>query len=155
VRATGYKTDAEKDGGGGLGLNAARNWQQKPEYTWRNPGWEQTDRHPVVNVSWNDAVAFCDWLSAKEGKQYRLPTEAEWEYSCRAGTTTRFHSGDDEASLKKVANYWDSGPGTTRAVGELQANAFGLHDMHGNVWEWCQDWYDKDYYKASPRQDPQ
>ncbi len=143
VKATGYKTEAEKDGA---------------QFTWRYPNLKQTDRHPVVYVSWNDAVAFCTWLSEKEtkdGRTYRLPTEAEWEYACRAGTTTRFHSGDDEASLKQVAQYWRNGPLATRPVGELQGNAWGLHDLHGNVWEWCQDWYAKDYYKHSPREDPQ
>src|SRR5262249_50911714 len=96
---------------------------------------------------------------------------AEWEYSCRAKTTTRFHSGDDEESLARVANVadaslkrkfpnWttikaDDGYVFTAPVGKFQANTFGLHDMHGNAWEWCQDWYDANYYKNSPRQDPQ
>jgi len=71
-------------------------------------GFEQTDEHPVVNVSWNDAVAFCKWLSRKEGKSYRLPTEAEWEYACRAGTTTRYWCGDDPEALAKVANVADA-----------------------------------------------
>ncbi len=169
VRLKGYQTEAEKDGQGGYGLDAAGNWNQKPEYTWRSTGWEQTDRHPVVNVSWNDAVAFCEWLSEKEGKKYRLPTEAEWEYSCRAGTTTRFHSGDDPESLATVANVadasakrkfpnwtWtinaDDGYVFTAPVGKFTANAFGLHDMHGNAWEWCQDWYEK--YDKNDSRDP-
>ena len=82
-----YKTEAEVDGQGGFGFNAAAGkWEVNPEYTWRHPGFDQTDEHPVVTVSWNDAVSFCTWLSKKEGKTYELPTEAEWEYSCRAGT---------------------------------------------------------------------
>jgi formylglycine-generating enzyme required for sulfatase activity len=137
VKATGYETDAEQVG---------------TTHTWRQA---ETDLHPVAYVSWNDGVAFCDWLTQKEGKTYRLPTEAEWEYCCRAKTKTNLHSGDDEASLKKVANYSGNGHGATIAVGTLEANAFGLHDMHGNVWEWCQDWYDKDYYRKSPKRDPQ
>jgi formylglycine-generating enzyme required for sulfatase activity len=173
-QATGYQTDAEKDGQGAWGYNAEtqRMEGRKPKYSWRNTGWEQTDRHPVVNVTWNDAVAFCEWLSQKEGKTYRLPAEAEWEYCCRAKTTTRFHSGDDEESLATVGNVadasaakyrsfiWktikaDDGYGFTAPVGKFQANAFGLHDMHGNAWEWCQDCYDANYYKKSPRKDPQ
>jgi formylglycine-generating enzyme required for sulfatase activity len=142
----------------------------RPEYTWKNVGWEQTDEHPVVNVTWNDAVAFCRWLSKKEGRTYRLPTEAEWEYACRAGTTTRFFSGDDENTLKDVANVadqsfkpidpgatwapWHDGYPFTAPVGRFKPNAFGLYDMQGNVWQWCSDWYSKDYYKNSPRQDP-
>jgi formylglycine-generating enzyme len=90
VKDTDYKTDAEKgEKPGAVGWNREKKeFEFNKEYSWRNAGFEQTDEHPVVNVSWNDAVAFCQWLSKKEGKTYRLPTEAEWEYACRAGTTT-------------------------------------------------------------------
>ncbi len=110
VKDSGYQTEAEKDGEGGVGYNAGIKTYEgrKPHFNWKNTGFEQTDEHPVVNVTWNDAVAFCDWLSNKEGKTYRLPTEAEWEYSCRAGTKTRFYSGDDVDSLKAVANIGDA-----------------------------------------------
>ena len=96
-RASGYKTEAERDGNGGWGYNpkTGKCEGRDPKYNWRNPGFQQTDDHPVLNVTWNDAVAFCQWLSRKEGKTYRLPTEAEWEYACRAGTTTRYSNGDD------------------------------------------------------------
>ena len=111
-----------------------------------------------MNVTWKDAQAFCDWLGKKEGKKYRLPTEAEWEYSCRAGTKGRFYSGDDAEALKGVANVldasfkkihpqasyaaaWDDGYPFTAPVGKFKPNAFGLYDMHGNVWQWCADWY--------------
>ncbi len=105
VKEAGYQTEAEKDGKGGHGVNlATAQWEQKPEYTWRHPGFSQEDDHPVVEISWNDATAFCAWLSKKEGKTYELPTEAEWEYACRAGTTTRFWCGDTEASLQGNAN---------------------------------------------------
>jgi len=173
VNDTGYKTDAEKGAKpGAWGWNPDT---KKPEfdekYSWRNIGFEQTDEHPVVSVSWNDAVAFCEWLSRKEGKTYRLPTEAEWEYACRAGTTTRYSSGDDPETLAKVGNVADAalkarvpdwkftlkasdGYVYTSPVGSFQPNAFGVYDMHGNVWQWCADWYGKEYYAASPTNDP-
>jgi formylglycine-generating enzyme required for sulfatase activity len=128
---------------------------------WRNPGFDQTDRHPVVWVSWNNAVAFCKWLSKKEGEEYRLPTEAEWEYSCRAGKAgSRYCFGDDDGQLEEYAWYAtnlavgqhrDAG---THPVGKKKPNAWGLYGMHGNAWEWCQDYYDPDYYKNSPGKDP-
>lgn len=175
LRDTNSLSEGEKDGQGGWGFNeqTRRPEGRKPEYTWKNPGWTQTDEHPVQNVSWNDAASFCDWLGSKEGKKhYRLPTEAEWEYACRANTTTRYYSGDSEESLQGVANIadaafkrkypnaswakdWDDGYPFTAPVGRFRPNAFGLYDMHGNVWQWCADWYDKDYYKKSPGQDPQ
>ena len=85
VEATGYKTDAERTGKGATGPNERGEMVPSPKLNWREPGFPQEDIHPVVNVSWNDAVAFCAWLSRKEEKAYRLPTEAEWEYACRAG----------------------------------------------------------------------
>jgi formylglycine-generating enzyme required for sulfatase activity len=179
VKASGYRTEAEKDGEGGWGVNVRTGTFEgrKPKYSWRNPGFPQTDRHPVVNVTWNDAVAFCRWLGKREGKRYRLPTEAEWEYACRAGTTTRYHSGDDPETLVKVANVADAAGGKqgrrqfpnwdrlalkgsdgqvyTAPVGSYRPNAWGLFDMHGNVWEWCSDYYDEDYYGKSPVKDPE
>ena len=130
----------------------------------------QDDNHPVVNVSWRDAMAFCTWLTWKEGKLYRLPTEAEWEYACRAGTTTLFSSGDDPESLATIANVADESAKAKFPAGHcdqgsrrlclhcasriVQPNAFGLFDMHGNVREWCSDWYADDYYANSPDADP-
>ena len=110
VADTGYKTDAEKgEKPGAFGWDPdKKEFGFNEKYSWRNAGFEQTDEHPVVNVSWNDAVAFCKWLSRKEGKTYRLPTEAEWEYACRAGTTTRYYSGDDPETLAKVGNVADA-----------------------------------------------
>ena len=100
VSDTGYKTDAEN------GVESAvKGWNP---VSWRIAGFMQTDEHPVVNVSWNDAVAFCKWLSRKEGNDYRLPTEAEWEYACRAGTATHYFSGDDPETLAKAGNVADA-----------------------------------------------
>ncbi len=158
VKDDGYLTDAEKDGTGGFGFNTTQGrWEQKPEYTWRHPGFSEEDDHPVVEVSWNDAQAFCAWLSKKEGKVYELPTEAEWEYACRAGTTTRFWCGDGDAGLHHRVNIadaslkanvdpeaaenstfvpWDDGYTFTSPVGHFKANPWGLYDMGGNVWQW-------------------
>jgi formylglycine-generating enzyme required for sulfatase activity len=125
----------------------------------------------VVLVSWNDAKAFCEWLSRRDRRTYRLPTEAEWEYACRARSTTRYWNGDDQEGLARIANVADGtakqkfsdwttitardGHVFTAPVGSFPANPFGLHDMHGNVWEWCADWYDSEYYENSPAADPQ
>ena len=179
VEKTSYETEGERDGEGstGYGYNEEENkFERNPDYTWQDPGWPQTDAHPVLNVSWNDAVAFCEWLSRKEGKTYRLPTEAEWEFACRAGTTTRHHNGDDPEELVRVGNVADAaaraklgvltwgvssrdGYVFTAPVGHFASNAWGLHDMHGNVSEWCSDWYDSkyygsDYYENTPTDDP-
>ncbi len=121
----------------------------------KNPSGCKGDRQrPVETVSWNDAAEFCRRLSEKEGKTYRLPTEAEWEYACRAGRTTKWCFGDSQSQLADYAWYDDNSGGTTHPVGEKKPNAWGLYDMHGNVYEWCDDWYDQDYYSASPAADP-
>ena len=103
-----------------------------PSYFKNNP------QNPVESVSWDDAIAFCQKLSQLTGKNYRLPTEAEWEYACRAGTTTNWCFGDDYLQLEEYAWYIDNSQGTTHPVGQKLPNAFGLYDMHGNVWKWCQ-----------------
>jgi formylglycine-generating enzyme required for sulfatase activity len=111
--------------------------------------------YPVVGVSWNDAVAYCKWRTDKTGHSFRLPTEVEWEYACRAGTTTPFNTGDNLTSAQ--ANYDGNYPynnnqkgvyrENTVPVDTFTPNARGLYQMHGNVWEWCGDWYGKDYYE--------
>ena len=118
-----------------------------------------TKRFPVEMVSWDEAKAFCEKLSAMApeqavGRVYRLPTEAQWEYACRAGTTTKWFCGDDEQALGDYAWYLTNSGGRTHTVGSRKASGFGLFDMHGNVWEWCQDWYEGDYYVKSPTDDP-
>ena len=112
-------------------------------------------RHnPVERVSWDDVQNFIKKLNAKEGhNRYRLPTEAEWEYAARAGTQTKYSFGDDASRLGDYAWYGDNSGGRTHPVGK-KPNAWGLYDMHGNVWEWVQDWYGSDYYSNSPSTDP-
>jgi formylglycine-generating enzyme required for sulfatase activity len=172
VADTKYQTDGERDGKGAYGANEADKIEaMHARFTWKTPGFEQTDEHPVVDVSWQDAKTFCDWLSQKEKKTYRLPTEAEWEYACRAGTKTAYVHGDDPEGLATVGNGadatarakflgWSIGiQGTdghlfTAPVGQFKANPFGLYDMHGNVWEWCEDWYEPNSYPRDKQIDP-
>jgi formylglycine-generating enzyme required for sulfatase activity len=133
----------------------------------KNPSWFQgptvmnvdSSNHPVDSVSRLDAEEFCRRLSELPeeqiaGRQYRLPTEAEWEYACRAGSKTAFSFGNDVADLGRHAWYKANSGDMTHAVGSKKPNDFGLYDMHGNVWEWCSDWYHYDYYVSSPATDP-
>ena len=173
VNETGFRTDAEKpDKPGAFGWDPENKYVRfNAKFSWRDGGFAQTDDHPVVNVSWNNALAFCKWLSSKDGKTYRLPTEAEWEYACRAGTTTRYHSGDDPETLATVDNVADAalkaeypdleiainandGYALTAPVGKFKPNPFGLYDMHGNARQWCADCWQIDYYRESPVNDP-
>jgi len=101
--------------------------------------------HPVDSVSWDEAQTFCIKLTTQTKENVRLPTEAEWEYSCRAGTTTAYYSGDTEADLARVAWYMRNSKNSTHPVGQKEPNAFGLYDMHGNVEQWCEDWWSWDY----------
>lgn len=113
---------------------------QKPD----DEGWGRQDR-PVINVSWEDAQEYIRWLSQVTGRRYRLPTEAEWEYAARAGTTTRYYWGDDEDRASDYAWYGENSGGKTHPVGLKKSNAFGLYDISGNVWEWVQDCWHDDY----------
>ena len=152
--ARGYKTEAERDGKGGYGLIDGR-WEQDPRFVWNQDlGFEQTDDHPVVNVSWNDVTAFCAWLSEQEGTHAQLPTEAQWEYACRAGTTATWYSGDDEGAVEAHAWFSSNSERKSHPVGQKSPNAWGLYDLHGNVWEWCQDGWGDSYYATSPMDDP-
>ena len=174
VNSKGYRTEAEKTGLGGYRLNPIEgDIKTFAGATWRNPGYPVSDAHPVSQVTWDDANAFAVWLGKKEGKKYRLPTEAEWEYAARAGTTTRFSTGDQFMSLRGFANLSDlsamrsmnitdpknfasidDGSPYAARVGTYQPNQFGLYDMHGNLWEWCYDTYDPNFYLNSKTKDP-
>lgn len=183
LKESGYVPESIADGTGGYGYNPSYDpaTTQRGDlfegrlrrYSWENPGFVQTDAHPVVNVTWGDAIALAQYLSKKEGLTYRIPTEAEWEYAARAGTQTRYHSGDNPQSLRQVGNTFDpsaaklwpklaehailgdDGYAFTAPVARFAPNAFGLYDMHGNAWEWTHDLYDENYYAHSPVDDPQ
>lgn len=158
--ASGYKTEAEQGLNGGVPYKG-----RQPQSTWRKPmawrkDYKQKDGEPVLHLCYNDCVALCRWLSGKEGREYCLPTEAEWEYGCRAGTTTPWSLGDWK-DVPRVAHeyaYWSEGPQgkheVPRSVAQGKPNAFGLYDMHGNVWEYVADWWHRMYYKESPLNDP-
>ena len=182
LQRSGHVPESIADGTGGYGYNpgydpattARRDAFEgrQPRYSWQNPGFPQGDDHPVVNVTWNDAMALARWLSAQDGRTYRLPTEAEWEYACRAGSNRRYQHGNEPEGLLRAGNTFDQdaaanwpawreralpgrdGHAFTAPVGSFAPNAFGLHDMHGNVWEWVSDWYGEDYYARSPTNDP-
>ncbi len=183
VEATGYRTTAERSGEGIVGFSPVpveqrkqnprqRAFERREQFTWSNPGFRQDASHPVVGVSWEDAQAFCKWLSERESAKYRLPTEAEWEYACRAGSDAWFSFGKQfRKRIHRYANIgnielelvhkhhpirqWLLDPDYdppdhyvfTSPAGSFQPNVWGLYDMHGNVWEWCEDYYAETYYR--------
>ncbi len=152
INYTGYVTEAEKSGGASVYIEGR--WQKKKDANWKNPYFSQDDKHPVVCVSWNDANAYCDWLSKKTETKFKLPTEAQWEKAARGEDGHKYPWGEREPD-GKLANFDQSIGKTSPVDSYLQgASPFGLLDMAGNVWEWCNDWFDEDYYKNSPHKNP-
>ena len=144
VFVTKYLTEAEKTGG----CHAYKKWwYTHADISWRVPGYEQQENFPVVCVSWNDAVAYTKWLSDQTGKNYRLPTEAEWEYVVRSGTKTRYWWGDTGDCLQANCNAFKAQwlHKQSNPVGSFKSNAFGIYDMTGNVWEWVSSEYMSPY----------
>ncbi|MFC1805413.1 bifunctional serine/threonine-protein kinase/formylglycine-generating enzyme family protein [Planctomycetota bacterium] len=165
VRQAAYRTDAEKRGKAWTWKDGKYGWHEGA--TWREPYFPQSEQHPASCVSWNDAVAFCKWLSKKTGKEYALPTEAQWEFACRAGSAGLYPWGDrpedaqGKASIAGDEDGWPvpykgvkDGHRFTSPAGSFEANAFGLRDMIGNLWEWCQDWNGNRSVTETPRVEP-
>lgn len=165
--ATDYRTDAERQG---FSWVYTGTWSSRPGIHWGSAGFDQTDAHPVVHVSWNDAGAMARWLMEHHSGEFRLPTEAEWEYACRAGTETARFWGENEDSACEHSNGADrtaqdrfpawvvseceDGFIFTAPTGNFRPNGFGLFDMLGNVWEWVHDNYQEDAYKTLPSMNP-
>lgn len=168
VHESGHKTDAEKGEGGMVWNNKEYRWAPDKQMKWNFLPWRIEDNQPAVFVSWNDARAFCRWLGRKEKRTYRLPTEAEWEMACRGGRAwVRFpwgnrlpgdgdgNFGDGNPKLPESLTTVNDGYKYVAPVGSYAPNGFGLYDMDGNVMEWVQDNYDRNYYESSPLEDPQ
>ncbi len=153
VEAEGYETLVERNGRGWMLQDGQ--WRLRPGGSWKSLGDQPLDeRLPVINVAWEDAVAFCRWLGDVEAATYRLPTEAEWEYACRAGSSTMWFFGDDGSQLRRYA--WCNGQADAllKAAGGKEPNAWGLWDMLGNAKEWCADPFHAQYYRDSPPVNP-
>jgi formylglycine-generating enzyme required for sulfatase activity len=148
VEATGYQTDAEREEIDPASDRVRRTWKDEPDFK------NQQEDEPALNVSWNDAMALCHWLGQKEGRRYRLPTEAEWEFAARAGSAGRWCFGDDRGQLGEYAWYEGNSGGRPHAVGTKKPNAFGLFDMHGNMFEYAADFFaDTDFeQRFGPKQ---
>jgi formylglycine-generating enzyme required for sulfatase activity len=139
-----YREFADSEGEGerkGAWVWDAGAWARKDDADYLHPNFPQGDDHPVVCVDWEQAGRFCRWLSRRDGHTYRLPTEAEWEYACRAGSLDAYCFGGNEEELGDYAWYWVNSGARTHPVGLKKPNAWGLYDMHGNVLEWCLDWF--------------
>ena len=134
-----YETESERGPSGGFGWDGAALKQDK-RFTWKTPGFDQGDDSPVTTVTFGDARAFCEWLTRKTSHTFTLPTEAQWEYACRAGSTTAWHNSNEESQARGIAWFKPFAQNTTHPVGSVRPNAWGIF-IGGNVFEWCLDWY--------------
>ncbi|HET9957615.1 MAG TPA: formylglycine-generating enzyme family protein [Polyangiaceae bacterium] len=149
---TGYRTESEVGQSGGFGFDGTK-LTQKPEFNWRHPGFPQTPDHPVTLVTFEDARAFTRWLTEKTGRDFDLPSEAQWEYANRAGSALSYYAGGSASVAGLIGWFKSNSPNGTQPVARKPSNAFGLYDMSGNVYEWCRDWYGP--YPPSNVSDPE
>ena len=159
VEDSGYITAAERDGSGGSGWNVERHATEiGPRFNWREVGSPQTDSHPVANITWNDAKAFCEWMTRREDALYRLPTEAEWEFVATQGLAGSEIEPMGVANIADISlrvvnrevrvTTWDDHFPFTAPVGTFRPNTLGVYDLFGNIREWCEDWYSPEYPTA-------
>ena len=157
VDETGYKTTADQKGFSSIFVRGR--WMDSAGIDWRynvrgSLIRSEMEKIPVTHVSWKDADAYCKWLSEKSHETYRLPTEAEWEFAARGGTNTNPYAFSGSDTIDQVGWYKRNSGDSIHAIGLKKPNDLGIYDMSGNAWEWCNDWYDKEYYKKSPAENP-